>query len=148
MEILSRNDNRDELNLEGDSSGIGDTVPARLNGPRRTGNFEFCELGVRDDADRTGVGLLLAYGLGVVKLKGLKLCPVSLSDVLTEPFQRGRLSPRLDTDLGMRFPIGVADVLLAGVYVLGGLDSVDSRELNGFLAICDGGARVLREEEG
>jgi hypothetical protein len=100
------------------------------------GSFEFCvELGVRDGVDRTGVGLLLAYGLGVVKVKGLKLCPVSLSRSLAELFHRGRLSARFDTDRGIRLPIGVADVLRGGVDATEGLDRFEIRDPNGFRAI-------------
>jgi hypothetical protein len=86
---------REPIDLEGVSSGMGDSDAARLTGVRRVGSFELDEVGVSDDADRCVVGVFLAYWLGVVKLRGLKLWPVSTEFVLIEGFQRGRV-PSVD----------------------------------------------------
>jgi hypothetical protein len=98
--MRSRNDKRDEPCLDGESSGIGDLEPSRPRGLRRVGILEFAEFGVSDETLRVTPGDPLWYGLGVVMLRGLKLCPTSESFVLTELFQRGRLSARLELDRG------------------------------------------------
>src|SRR6266699_1206950 len=81
----SRKDRLGDAVLDGVSSGIGDDEPARLSGLRR-GSLDAAELGVRVDGGREVTGVL-AYGLGEVRLRGLKLCPVSTLSV--ELFQRG-----------------------------------------------------------
>jgi hypothetical protein len=51
-----------------------------------------------------------AWGLGVVRLRGLKLCPVRLSAVLTLEFQGGlSLFVEENPGRGSRFPVGVAE---------------------------------------
>ena len=44
----------------------------------------------------------------MVRLRGLKWCPVSTSPVLVEPFHLGRL-PMVDAGRGRRFPTGVTE---------------------------------------
>jgi hypothetical protein len=102
----SRNESLWWVGLEGVGSGIGEAEAARLRG-LRMGSLD--DAGVREDTERTVFGVVLAYGLGVVRVSGLKLWPVSISAVLVDVFQRGRL---LATEFGRgmpRFPVGVAD---------------------------------------
>lgn len=115
------------------SSGRGDALEALPSGLRNVGSFELDEEGVRAEVDRTGVGVFLAYGLGVVNVKGLKLWPVSTSDVLVDAFHFGRLDSE-EGDREVRFPVGVADPSLEGT------DRVDIRAATGF--------RVIEEWEG
>lgn len=68
----------------------------------------------------------MAYGLGVVRLSGLKLCPVSIPDVLVDAFHRGRLDS-VEFGRGIRFPVGVVERSLDGVL------RVDRREPRGLL---------------
>lgn len=67
----SRKERRGEF-LEGVPSGIGEADASRERGLRRVGSLD-AEEGVKAEAERTGVGIFLAYGLGVVRLRGLKL---------------------------------------------------------------------------
>ena len=104
------------------------------------------------EPERTGVALLFAYGLGVVRVKGLKLWPTSKSRVLAVLLHRGRLSAALETDRGARLPklTGVAEELRGGVRPDDGEDSVETREATGLLVIWEGGAKpvVLRADVG
>lgn len=115
--IRSRKESRDALFLGGVSSGIGDDEVALPNGLRR-GSFEPPEAEVIEDAERTELGVFLAYGLGVVRVRGLKLCPTSESFVFVDVFHRGRPSAMLELDLGRRVARGVALPLRGGVVKL------------------------------
>ena len=54
------------------TSTLGDSEAARDGAPRRVGSLD-AEQGVAADADRCWVlGAVLEYGLGVVRLRGLK----------------------------------------------------------------------------
>lgn len=84
------------------------------------------------------LGVVRACGLGVVRLSGLKLCPIMVSLVLTLAFQRGRPSSD-DTDednegRGSRFCVGVAVSLYPGEGEARPVDElyVESREFSGF----------------
>lgn len=57
----------------GVSSTLGDADEARARGLRNVGSFEVPEPGVVEPADLCATGLFLAYGLGVVSVRGLKL---------------------------------------------------------------------------
>jgi hypothetical protein len=91
----------------GVSSGIGDADDDRFRGLRPDGSLVPDE-GVSEDADRP-TGVLLAYGLGVVRVKGLKLWPTPMSAVLVELFQRGLLF-RADSGREADPPTGVGMV--------------------------------------
>ena len=111
--------------------GPGDAGPGDEGGspPRDLRNGIFEALPDRscarsaNDAFRPPVGVApRAYGLGVPAERGLKLCPVLPSSVLTLEFHLG-LAAMLDDEKerrGIRFPVGVAEVSReagVGVYV-------------------------------
>ena len=79
--------------------------------------------------------------------------PTSESRVLTELFQRGRVSGCClwwwcGPDQGIRLPEGVVDALRGGVDKVDGGDSVDMRDdPTGRREICDGGIKPLRRAE-
>ena len=100
-------------------AGLGDlrkTLPLDLRVPGRRG-----EPGREEEVSGLGAGILLApgeagservglvirlvfggclrYGLGVVRFRGLKLCPNGLSLVFVEEFHLGRLSTGLPLEL-------------------------------------------------
>ena len=89
-----------DLLLDGVLSGAGDEEASLLNG-LRVGNLESIEIDASEDNGRVG-GAVLAYGLGVVRVRGLKLCPTSELLVLTEEFHLGLLSAGLAEDRGRR----------------------------------------------
>ena len=61
--------------LDGVRSRLGDEGSAR-KGLRMVGSLD--PIGAaREECDRTGLGVVFAYGLGVVRVRGLKLWPVS-----------------------------------------------------------------------
>lgn len=86
--------------LVGVSSTLGYSDIARPRGLRGCGSFDR-EEGVSDEDDRCVKGVRLAYGLGVVRLSGLKLCPVSMP--LVDEFQAGRW-PKVEFGRRMLFP--------------------------------------------
>ena len=122
----SRKERRGEF-LEGVPPGIGEADASRERGLRRVGSLD-AEEGVKAEAERTGVGIFLAYGLGVVRLRGLKLWPVSMSPVFVEPFHFG-LWAKEEDGRDIRFPVGVAEPSLDGT------ESVDIRAATGFRVI-------------
>lgn len=108
----SRKESLDATGRDGVASGIGDEDDARLRG-LRIGSLE--DAGVKEDTERMGGVVVLAYGLGVVSVSGLKLCPVSTSAVFVEAFHLGRL-PTTELGRGIpRFAVGVADPSRDGV---------------------------------
>jgi len=75
----------------GVSSTCGDSDVALASGLRNVGSFDpLAEPGVTEETDLWVMGLLFEYGLGVVRLRGLKLWPVSIPEVLVDPFHLGR----------------------------------------------------------
>jgi hypothetical protein len=135
--------------LEG-VAGSGEEEASLARG-LRIGSLDSREPGVREDADLIGVGVFLAYGLGVVRLSGVKLWPRSESVVFVDEFHRGRLLATLEAERGSLVPKGVDEVLREGVPESDEADNVDNREPGGRRAICDGGSRfepLLRVEEG
>jgi len=90
----SRKESFEGALLVGVSSGIGDADDSRVKGVRRFGALEPPgeEVpGVNEDGGRTMGDVFLAYGLGHVSVKGLKLWPMPTSVVLVELFHLGRL---------------------------------------------------------
>ena len=65
------------------------------------GNLDSIETDASEDNGRAG-GAVLAYGLGVVRVRGLKLWPTSELLVLTEEFHLGLLSMGLAEERGRR----------------------------------------------
>lgn len=82
----------------GVSSTLGISEEARVR-ELRIGSFDPLDPGVIELTDLWALGVALAYGLGVVKVRGLKLWPVSTSDVFVELFQRGRFTPSCEPGL-------------------------------------------------
>ena len=101
--------------------GIGDS-DTDLGMGLRAGSWVPLEPGVMDEVDRSVLGVLLAYGLGDVSERGLKLWPVSTSDALVELLHAGRM-PRFDEGRG---------IFAAGVLALFGVARTDRRAMFGF----------------
>lgn len=112
-------------------STLGDAEEARALGLRNVGSFEVLDPGVVEPTDLCMEGLVLAYGLGVVSESGLKLWPVSTSDVFVEPFQRGRCASFESGRL-----IWLADRFVADEEV----EMVDRRDEAAFRPVCEVGA--------
>jgi hypothetical protein len=93
-------------------SDAGEETPSEPIG-LRSGILDSLDNGVCTDMERAEFvkdWLGRAWGLGVVKLRGLKLCPTKLSDVFTLEFHGG-LSLLLveKPGRGNLFPVGVAE---------------------------------------
>jgi hypothetical protein len=101
---------------------MGDDEAARLSGLRR-GNFDSFDIPSAEE-ERIVAPAGLAYGLGLVRLIGLKLWPVSTSEAFVELFHFGRVS--VEVGRGMRFPTGVAEPSRVGM-----MPRVDMREASG-----------------
>ena len=87
-------------------SDVGDEKESPPRGLRSESFVEELALGAgRDRVEWVKFGPDLACGLGVVRLSGLKLCPVRLSLVLTLEFHFGLSS----FGRGSRLPVGVAE---------------------------------------
>ena len=83
---LSRNPVLEMDFRDGVVSGAGELVLSRLRGDRN-GILESTEM--FDLLECADGGLERACGLGVVRLSGLKLCPIIVSLTLTLEFHRG-----------------------------------------------------------
>lgn len=112
--------------------GMGDSDTDRATGLRTVGSLAPLEPGVAtDEFDRAVLGVLLAYGLGVVRESGLKLWPVSTSDAFVEDFHTGR-EGTVDVGRG---------IFAAGVLALFGVARRDRRAMFGLRGPCAGVGR-------
>jgi hypothetical protein len=126
---------------------------ALVRGVRSLGSLDTAEPGVREETDLCDRGVRFEYGLGVVRVKGLKLWPVSMPDALVDVFQRGLWS-RLDTDRGV--PRACVGVVVDEPIVVGRREGVSLRpelmeegtddclRYEGGVRVCKLAGRVLR----
>jgi hypothetical protein len=109
--MRSRKVRREADERGGVLSEIGEEVLSRLRGDLR-GIFDSWDEAL-DLLECVRGGPSRACGLGVVRLRGLKLCPMIVSLVLTLEFHRGLPSEGPETEgRGKRFPVGVAEPCL------------------------------------
>lgn len=89
------------------AEGGGERGDERLKG-LRAGTLDMLDVLLRD-----GDSVPLRYGEGVVKVSGLKLCPTTVSRMLTLEFQRGLTAGR--SVFGVADRVGVPSIVRDGV---------------------------------